>query len=117
MQLHQIFRASNNPVVMAGDSHNAWAYNLLDPNTSLPLAVEFDDASVTPPGLDELDQVIPGKTPNCCAFVVCGKSQNVACTKNSSSPHLTSPHLTSPHLTSPHLGTEALYQAPKQTLV
>lgn len=60
MQLHQIFRSSSNPVVMAGDSHNAWAYNLLDPNTSLPLAVEFDDASVTPPGLDELDQVIPG---------------------------------------------------------
>lgn len=62
MQLHQIFRTSNNPVVLAGDSHNAWAYNLLDPNTSLPLAVVFDDASVTPPGLDELDQVIPGMT-------------------------------------------------------
>lgn len=65
MQLHQIFRSSSNPVVLAGDSHNAWAYNLLDPNTSLPLAVEFDDASVTPPGLDELDQVIPGMPHSC----------------------------------------------------
>nr|QOL01235.1 putative extracellular protein TR9_042 [Trebouxia lynnae] len=59
-KLHQIFRNSANPVVLAGDSHNAWAYNVIDPNTSLPLAVEFDDPSVTPPGLDALTQLLPG---------------------------------------------------------
>ena len=47
-------------MVLAGDSHNAWAYNVIDPNTSLPLAVEFDDPSVTPPGLDALTQLLPG---------------------------------------------------------
>ena len=61
LQLHEIFRSSSNPIVMAGDSHNAWAYNVLDPNTSVPLAVEFDDPSVTPPGLDSLTQILPGK--------------------------------------------------------
>ncbi|KAL0047501.1 hypothetical protein WJX82_005010 [Trebouxia sp. C0006] len=59
-KLHQIFRNSANPVVLAGDSHNAWAYNIIDPNTSLPLALEFDDPSVTPPGLDALTQLLPG---------------------------------------------------------
>jgi alkaline phosphatase D len=60
-ELFDIFiKDSSNPVVLAGDSHNAWAYNLINPNTSAPIGVEFDDASVTPPGLDELDQIIPG---------------------------------------------------------
>lgn len=54
---------------MAGDSHNAWAYNLLDPNTSLPFGAEFDDASVTPPGLDALTQVLPGMPKGSC---LCG---------------------------------------------
>ena len=69
MQVHEVLRNSNNPVVLAGDSHNAWAYNVIDPNTSRPLAVEFDDASVTPPGLDTLTQILPG-VPKRCAFVV-----------------------------------------------
>ena len=71
MQLHQIFRNSANPVVLAGDSHNAWAYNIIDPNTSLPLAVEFDDPSVTPPGLDALTQLLPGMPK---LFCLCGRS-------------------------------------------
>ena len=71
MQLHQIFRNSANPVVLAGDSHNAWAYNIIDPNTSLPLAVEFDDPSVTPPGLDALTQLLPGTPKLLC---LCGRS-------------------------------------------
>ncbi|DBB02488.1 TPA: hypothetical protein ACH3X3_011482 [Trebouxia sp. C0006] len=64
-KLHQIFRNSANPVVLAGDSHNAWAYNIIDPNTSLPLALEFDDPSVTPPGLDALTQLLPAATQVC----------------------------------------------------
>jgi alkaline phosphatase D len=53
-------RALNrNLVVLAGDTHNAWASNLDDLNGN-PVGVEFATASVTSPGLEE---VFPDQDP------------------------------------------------------
>jgi alkaline phosphatase D len=59
-------RALNrNLVVLAGDTHNAWASNLDDLNGN-PVGVEFATASVTSPGLEE---VFPDENPQAFAAV------------------------------------------------
>lgn len=44
-----------NPVILSGDSHNAWAVNLKLPTPQgiLPLGVEFGGTSVTAPGFEQ----------------------------------------------------------------
>ncbi|RMB04844.1 alkaline phosphatase D family protein [Eilatimonas milleporae] len=42
---------ANNAVVLAGDTHNAWAFNMKDKDGA-PVAVEFGTASVSSPGLE-----------------------------------------------------------------
>ncbi|MCB1955483.1 MAG: alkaline phosphatase D family protein, partial [Rhodocyclaceae bacterium] len=50
---------NRNLVVLAGDTHNAWASELRDANGDA-VAVEFATASVSSPGLEE---VLPGEDP------------------------------------------------------
>ncbi len=50
--------ANANLVVLAGDTHNAWANNLAD-GTGRPVGVEFATASVSSPGLEEYLGIAP----------------------------------------------------------
>lgn len=52
-----------NLVVLAGDTHNAWASNLADAN-GIPVGVEFATASVSSPGLEHYR---PGEHPDALA--------------------------------------------------
>ena len=44
-------RDKTNPVVLAGDTHNAWAFNLLD-YSERPLGVEIGTPGITSPGME-----------------------------------------------------------------
>ncbi|KAL4430799.1 hypothetical protein ABPG75_006055 [Micractinium tetrahymenae] len=57
---HQLGAAGGNPVSLAGDSHNPWAFELPASNCTTPAAVEFCTASVTPPGLERGLGYVPG---------------------------------------------------------
>lgn len=48
-----------NCVVLSGDTHNAWAFELYQENSSSVAAVEFGTASVTSPGLERTFPVEP----------------------------------------------------------
>lgn len=63
-----------NPVVLSGDSHNAWAANLAAPTAVglLKVAVEFGGTSVTSPGYEES---FPGVDPKKLADVVVSSQQ------------------------------------------
>ncbi len=50
-RLYASLLRARNPVVLSGDSHNAWAANLAAGRT--PVGVEFGTASVTSPGLEQ----------------------------------------------------------------
>eukprot|EP00882_Tetradesmus_deserticola_P017575 GHRQ01018826.1.p1 GENE.GHRQ01018826.1~~GHRQ01018826.1.p1 ORF type:complete len:363 (+),score=104.54 GHRQ01018826.1:629-1717(+) len=54
--------ATNNPVVLSGDIHNAFVWLLIPDNATQPVAVEFTTASVTAPGVDLLAEKLPGDT-------------------------------------------------------
>ncbi|WP_317930655.1 alkaline phosphatase D family protein [Halioxenophilus sp. WMMB6] len=43
---------ARNPISLAGDSHNAWAFELTPDGESTPVAVEFATTSVTSPGME-----------------------------------------------------------------
>ncbi len=49
---------SANPVLLAGDTHNAWAFDLTD-ETGRPVGVEFGTAGVSSPGMEEYLPVKP----------------------------------------------------------
>ncbi len=49
---------ANNAVLLAGDTHNAWAFNLADDNGNA-VAVEFATAGVSSPGMEEYLPVKP----------------------------------------------------------
>ena len=44
-------RKNSNPVVLAGDTHNAWAFNLLDDHAQ-PLGVEIGTPGISSPGME-----------------------------------------------------------------
>ncbi len=44
-------RQNSNPVVLAGDTHNAWAFNLLDDHAQ-PLGVEIGTPGISSPGME-----------------------------------------------------------------
>lgn len=50
---------ANNVVVLSGDSHNAWAFNLTDSQDGQPVAVELATPSVSSPGLERYLAVDP----------------------------------------------------------
>jgi alkaline phosphatase D len=56
LRLNASLAKAANPVILSGDSHNAWAANLAVPSGTarLPLGVEFGTASVTSPGFEEV---------------------------------------------------------------
>ena len=45
-------RNANNVISLAGDTHNAWAFELMPENTDAPVAVEFATPSVSSPGME-----------------------------------------------------------------
>jgi len=51
---------ANNAVALAGDTHNAWAFDLADKNGT-PVAVEFATPGVSSPGLEQYLPVDPKK--------------------------------------------------------
>ncbi len=61
-RLYGSLAKARNPIILAGDSHNAWAANLGVPGpggAKIPLGVEFGTASVTSPGFEEFFLGIP----------------------------------------------------------
>lgn len=55
-RLDASLKKARNPIVLSGDSHNAWAANLrarLGGGATEPVGVEFGTASVSSPGLEE----------------------------------------------------------------
>jgi len=55
-RLNASLAKASNPIIVSGDSHNAWAANLAVPlggGNRLPVGVEFGTASVTAPGFEE----------------------------------------------------------------
>lgn len=63
-ELAQILANTPNPVILAGDSHNAWAANLTLSTslTSVPVGVEMATPSVSAPGIEELLPIISPET-------------------------------------------------------
>jgi alkaline phosphatase D len=55
LRFGRMLAAARNPVVLAGDSHNAWAANLsiATPQGIRPMGVEFGTSSVTSPGYEQ----------------------------------------------------------------
>ena len=51
---------ANNPVVLAGDTHNAWAFNLRD-QAQQPVGVEIGTPGITSPGLESFLPANSGK--------------------------------------------------------
>ena len=49
-------KAGGNPVVLAGDTHNAWAFNLAD-DDGRPIAVEVGTPGISSPGMESYLQV------------------------------------------------------------
>ncbi|CAA0104545.1 Phospholipase D [BD1-7 clade bacterium] len=60
--LNEIADTASAVVVLAGDTHNAWANNLTDTNGN-PVAVEFATAGVTSPGLESYLGFAPEEAP------------------------------------------------------
>lgn len=52
-RFYDILALANNPVILSGDSHNAWAANLRSPSTGAAIGVEVAGTSVSSPGLEE----------------------------------------------------------------
>lgn len=60
------------PIVVTGDSHAAWALDVLDPATQQPAAVEFGATSISSPGYTEslkiegprIERLLKGANPN-----------------------------------------------------
>lgn len=57
--LKELGVSAENAVVLAGDSHNAWAFELRDQDEGKPVAVEFGTPSITSPGLEKKFPVAP----------------------------------------------------------
>ena len=54
-RVYQAFREhGNNVIVLAGDTHSSWAFELSDEDNSKPLAVEYGTPSITSPGFENL---------------------------------------------------------------
>ena len=51
-------RFAANPVVLAGDTHNAWAFNLQDEQRN-PIGVEIGTPGITSPGMESFLPVEP----------------------------------------------------------
>lgn len=58
--LASIKKNGTNAIMLAGDTHNAWAFDLAD-NNGDPVAVEFGTAGVSSPGMEEYLPVAPEK--------------------------------------------------------
>lgn len=56
---NDILEHANNVVVLSGDTHNAWAFNLDMPDAVGPYAVEFGTPGVSSPGLEAIVPVEP----------------------------------------------------------
>jgi len=69
-RLYASLLRARNPIMLAGDSHNAWAANLRAGTT--PVAAEFGTASVTSPGFEE---IFPGFPPALLEALVLYSSQ------------------------------------------
>ena len=54
-----ILENANDVLILSGDSHNAWAFELAADNGNNPWAVEFATSSVTSPGLERFLPVSP----------------------------------------------------------
>lgn len=54
-----VLEHANNVVVLSGDTHNAWAFNLEVPGGVGPYAVEFGTPGVSSPGLEDIVPVKP----------------------------------------------------------
>ena len=55
--------SSNNPLVLAGDTHNAWAFNMVD-QSGQPIGIELGAPGVTSPGMESYLPVPPGLVSN-----------------------------------------------------
>jgi len=55
--------SSNNPLVLAGDTHNAWAFNMAD-QSGQPIGIELGAPGVTSPGMESYLPVPPGVVSN-----------------------------------------------------
>ena len=55
--------SSNNPLVLAGDTHNAWAFNMVD-QSGQPIGIELGAPGVTSPGMESYLPVPPGVVSN-----------------------------------------------------
>lgn len=49
----QLQAHANNPVVLAGDTHNAWAFNLADSNGQ-PVGIEVGTPGISSPGMESI---------------------------------------------------------------
>lgn len=50
---------ANNVVILSGDTHNGWAFNLSEPAAEQPFAVEFATPGVSSPGMETFFPVDP----------------------------------------------------------
>lgn len=69
-RLNATLLKARNPIIVSGDSHNAWAANLAVPlggGNRLPVGVEFGTASVSAPGFEE---IFPGFPPQLIAALI-----------------------------------------------
>ncbi len=53
---------ANNVISLAGDTHNAWAFELTPDNENTPVAVEFGTPSISSPGLESYLPTTDNKT-------------------------------------------------------
>jgi alkaline phosphatase D len=56
----QLLELASNPIVLAGDTHNAWAFNLSDDN-GRAVGVEIGTPGISSPGLESNAATTPGK--------------------------------------------------------
>mgnify|MGYP003385901036 FL=1 len=54
----ELIKHANNPVVLAGDTHNAWAFNLRDADQQ-PVGIEIGTPGVTSPGMESFLPMSP----------------------------------------------------------
>jgi alkaline phosphatase D len=59
--LDQCRQTEASPVVLSGDSHAAWALDVLDPAGGAPAAVEFGATSISSPGFPETLGLTPAR--------------------------------------------------------
>jgi len=63
-RVHSMMHSStNNPLVLAGDTHNAWAFNMAD-QSGQPIGIELGAPGVTSPGMESYLPVPPGVVSN-----------------------------------------------------